>query len=80
MNSEYGYISHALNKEKLVVIVQKISFSGFSIRRKIEFVSDNADLFGMNTSAMKNGLRLPVDYRQEQEYLCARHPHTRTAR
>ena len=62
MNSEYGYISHALNKEKLVVIVQKISFSGFSIRRKIEFVSDNADLFGMNTSAMKNGLRLPVDY------------------
>lgn len=62
MGSEYDYLSHALQRQKLVVIVQKISFSEFAMRRRIEYVSDNADILGMNVNAMKNGFRLPVDY------------------
>ncbi|SEG31722.1 PAS fold-containing protein [Eubacterium ruminantium] len=62
MGSEKEYLAHAINRQKLVVIVQKIVFSEYSMRRKIEYVSDNADIFGMSSAAMKNGLRLPVDY------------------
>ena len=67
MSSEFDYIARALSEQGTVVIVQRFSFAGQLLRRSIKYVSDNAEMIGMNKSAIMSGLRLPVDYVHPQD-------------
>ena len=62
MNTELEYLARALSEQETVVIVQTLSFAGQLLRRSIKYISDNADRYGMNKSAIMNGFRLPIDY------------------
>ncbi|MBQ6230210.1 MAG: hypothetical protein IJJ74_03730 [Eubacterium sp.] len=62
MNTELEYIIRALEEQQTVVIVQTVTFAGQLLRRSIKYISNNADRYGMNKSAIMNGFRLPIDY------------------
>lgn len=62
MNIENTYLLKALNETKCVIIVKKYTMSGDMRRSRLEYISPNADILGMNVEALMKGYRLTEDY------------------
>ena len=59
---EFEYVQAALETAGLVVVVSSISKSASLNRRKLEYISPNAEILGINAEALKQGYRLIDDY------------------
>lgn len=62
MTEELGYIWTALEKIGSVIVVSSISKSASLNRRRLEYISPNADIFGINAEALRQGYRVLDDY------------------
>ncbi len=61
-NMEESYLLNAINETKCVIVVKKFIISGDIRRSRLEYVSPNAELLGINVGALKKGYRLLRDY------------------
>ena len=62
MNTERDYLYLAAERTGCVVMVRRFDSAEKIRRSKIEYLSENADIFGMNIKTFRKGYRLPEDY------------------
>ncbi|MCR4846403.1 MAG: PAS domain-containing protein [Eubacterium sp.] len=62
MLKELDIIQNALEKTGLVIVVTSISMSASLNRKRLEYISSNAESLGINPEALKQGYRLIDDY------------------
>jgi len=61
VDNEKNYLYRAIEKAGVVVIVKRL-MKAYNGKVRIDYISDNADYFGLNTRAVLDGYRLLEDY------------------
>ena len=62
MLKELDIMQSALEKTGLVIVVTSISSSASLNRKRLEYISSNAEILGINPEALRQGYRLIDDY------------------
>ncbi len=62
MQIENEYLLRALYKSKSFIIVKRFKVDSSGEKSKLEYISPNADIFGLNPDTLKQGYRLLEDY------------------
>ena len=62
MKDETKFLLKALEKERCYIIVVDYLRDETLSHSKLEYITDNVELLGMNLKAIKDGFKLPKDY------------------